>query len=1257
MGSLRRIILIHTHLPGVVELALDGHTNICGTNASGKTTLQRLIPVFYGELPSKVVPKTRNKFDEFYLPCANSYLVYEYQREEGNICQVVLTSKPKEGVQYRLIEAPFSHEQLLSKDENNKVNALSQDLWLKTLKAEGINYSHKISATSEYRAIIQNDVGIIRGNAKDALKLRQLAARYSLVSPRHKVRHIEKLVSAVHAKEGKMDTLKSMLAAIFEEDGLVQPTTRVKNTKAREWIKQIRQSMRLEGLQGEQENIEQLAEKLNDVELRLFQLSPLLTDDLAGNLIQKADTEQKISQLKQALTQLKSQFNERENSLNSRSSEVKAELDVINGRLDSIQHQYDRYLDGDIDQLVKDTDALPLWREALQQQQEQYQILLEQYGDLEKQLNEQKITLNESLERLTQKNRSKVKALESEREQIRGTQIDKQNQFNDNYQTRSEELNTGFALELQQQQQIITRLQVQIDNVGPTAEEQEDSKLTDTRLDFSQDKWREASKSKIRADREWQQARIAQDKAQSVLEQARTFQHKARQELQQLQHQLNPEQGSLRHYLRNNVQGWEHTLGKVIDEQLLERSDLNPQFKAAEQAERNDLFGLTLALSVIDAPDYSQDESALSLRLEQAQSRLAQAQTEQEQAEKQLTSNHEQAKRLQGVVQQCQRQLDDADQEVGYARESKSRLVEKHQLSIKQRQSASKQALTLAEQRHQQIGSQQQSSLSKLKEDHQEQLLEFKAGWQEQIDLFNEQINELEHQVDSKRDGNKNQIKQLEQAFNQELAQKDIDPNTLKQLQQTIKTLKADIGQVSGRQDELREYRSFVNLEWQKQRPGYLEKEIALKASAEVLHVELEQHQASYRAEQRTLEAQRQQHQQLLQEFSSFINQLEPLVNKLNELTFIDIVEKTALAQAEPLAPGDLSERLSRTHQALEQSNKFARELKDKLNDFESLLTKDAQGQFLGLMESEFSRLEPGGDVRFKLPIFNGLLKILADQQRQILEQGETIGGDLHKFFIVFSDINRRIAGQSTRLTQAVSDDLVLDGITRSEVKIISTVDELNFWQPLKRFAGLFDDWCLSGKQLPSDDYIDALSDVVDLLRSDASYSIESLLRLELHLNEAGTDLVIKNDRQLLESSSHGMAYLILCKFLLAFTRLLRGDANIVINWPIDEIGTLAYHNVEKLFAACDSNKISIVGAFPNPESDVLTLFKHRYLIDKKKKRLQRIEPKLSRIAERLSQQTAQQASQQTAQQKSQQTSQHETKQPSQQEAIAKVNL
>src|SRR5690554_4693106 len=213
-SQLTRIILIHTHLPGVVEIDFDGHTNICGTNASGKTTLQRLIPVFYGEQPNRVVPKTRKKFDDFYLPYNNSYLVYEYINGHGNACQVVLTRKSDGGVDYRFVPAGYEPKQLLT-EEKGKVRALNQSDWLRRLTELDIKPSHKISATSEFRAIIQNDLSLMRSDSRDNLKLRQTAARYALTTGPQRLRHIEKLVSAVHAKEGKMDTLRTMLATIL----------------------------------------------------------------------------------------------------------------------------------------------------------------------------------------------------------------------------------------------------------------------------------------------------------------------------------------------------------------------------------------------------------------------------------------------------------------------------------------------------------------------------------------------------------------------------------------------------------------------------------------------------------------------------------------------------------------------------------------------------------------------------------------------------------------------------------------------------------------------------------------------------------------------------------------------------------------------------------------------------------------------------------------------------------------------------------
>ncbi|MGJ8682324.1 ATP-binding protein [Paraglaciecola sp.] len=1214
MPGLRRIILINCHLPGFVELDVSGHSNICGTNASGKTTLQRLIPVFYGELPSKVVPKTRKKFDEFYLPHANSYLIYEYEREEGQICQVVLTRKGSDGVQYRLVEAGYHQEQLLVDTEKGNVQAMLPEQWIKQLKQLSIDYSHKIQATSEFRSIIQNDASVGKANSRDNTKLRQLASRFSLVASQHRIRHMEKLVSAVHAKEGKMDTLRTMLAAIFEEDGLVQPTTTVKNTKAREWITQMRQTMRLQSMQGEYQKIQVQTEQLNAVENQLLQLKPILEKDLHALATKKADAQAQRNQVKSQQETEKHNFELQEGTLNSKISETAENLKAKSSRLDHIQNQYENYQDSDVDQLQKDMDSLPLKREEYEQKLEQYNLLIEQHTDLQSQLEQQKFKLAESLERLSRKNQNKVKTISAEKETIRHNHQTKEAELRAQFELRKEQQSGEFEEQLLEIERSIVRQEHQANQASPTQQELENGALADKRLELAQRAWQQSSSAKNQAESNYQALRIKRDEADKMLHSARQATRLAKDELQQINKQLSPEQDSLRQFLRDNKPGWEQNLGKLIHAPLLDRKDLSPHL-SDQTAELNSLLGIELDLAIIDAPEFAQDETDLAISLDQAKRHLATADKNQKQAEATLDQCHQDAELQRETLAEQNRAFEQAEQEVAYAQSAKQRFTDELKTVLDKRRQQAQQALQKSVDEKQQIISQKQQALELLKSDFEEQMLEFKSGWQDELAVLDEQIDELEHQVENKREQNREQIKQLEHAFNQELANKDIDPNTLKQLKQQTESLKNLIQAVTARRDELNEYKTFMQTDWLKQRPELLEQEAELKSLAQQLEQQHNNLRHQYQAKRDELSKALSEVDKALAGFASLITEIEPMVRQLAHIVFA--FEPTA---ENTINLGDQAERINRCSEALESRSRGEKKLKEGLTEFEANLGKDAGKDFLDTMIQAFSVLDEDANVRDRLPILQRLLSILESRQRQIVEQGETIGGDLNKFFVVFSDINRKIAQQSKRLTDEVSDDLTLDGIARSEVKIISTVDELNFWTPLKRFAQQYDKWNKSEAFLPSEAYLDTLADVVEVLPSNANYSIESLLRLELHLNEGGSDLVIKNDRQLLESSSHGMAYLILCKFLLAFTRLLRNQAKIDIHWPIDEIGTLAYHNVEKLFNACDANHIHILGAFPNPESDVLMLFKHRYLIDKQKQRLEKIEPKLSRIAQRLQQ-------------------------------------
>ncbi|MFT5923467.1 MAG: hypothetical protein ACI9LE_000449 [Paraglaciecola sp.] len=1219
MPGLHRIILINCHLPGFVELDVSGHSNICGTNASGKTTLQRLIPVFYGELPSKVVPKTRKKFDDFYLPHANSYLIYEYQREDGQNCQVVLTRKGSDGVQYRFVEAPYHQEQILVDVEKGNVQAMLPEQWIKQLRQLGIEFSHKIQATSEFRSIIQNDASVGRGAGRENTKLRQLASRYSLVSSKHRIRHMEKLVSAVHAKEGKMDTLRTMLAAIFEEDGLVQPTTTVKNTKAREWITQMRQTMRLKSMQNEYQKIQAQTETLNMIESQLLQLKPILEKDLQSLATQKADAQEQRNKIKSQQGIAKESFEEAEGLLNSRVSETSENLKAKSSRLDHIQQQYEKYQDSDVNQLQKDMDALPLKREEYDQKLEQYNLLIDQHKDLQSQLEQQKLKLSESLERLSRKNQSQVKTISQQKESVRSTHAEKEVDLRGKFEQRKEHQAKEFDQQLLDVERSIMSAEHQAQQASLTEQEMENSALADKRLELAQRAWQQSSSAKKQAENTYQQLRNKRDEVDKVLHQARQTTRQAKERLKQLHKQLSPEQDSLRKFLRDHKPGWEQSIGKLIDEPLLDRKDLSPHFLAHKsEAEGQSLLGVQLNMAMIDAPDYAQDETALTLSLELTKKHLTTAEKQQKQAEAELDECHQEAEIQRETVAEQNRAFEQAEQETTYAQSAKQRFADELKVVLEKRKQQAKQALQQYLDQKQQVVSQRLRAIELLKSDFEEQLLEFKTSWQDELSVLDEQIEELERQVEHKRDQNREQIKQLEGAFNQELANQDIDPNTLRELKQQIERLKSTIQAVTVRRDELNEYKTFMQTDWSKQRPALLEQETELKALAQ----QLDQQQISlvnqYQSKRTELSKVLLAVEKSLSGLSSLITEIEPMVRQLNQIVF-----SFKPADEQNINLGDQAERINRCTEALESRSRGEKKLKESLNEFEATIGKDAGKDFLDTMLQAFGNLDEDANVRERLPILQRLLSILESRQRQIVEQGETIGGDLNKFFTVFSDINRKIAQQSKRLTDEVSDDLSLDGIARSEVKIISTVDELNFWAPLKRFAQQYHKWSTSDDFLPSEAYLDNLADVVEVLPNDANYSIESLLRLELHLNEGGSDLVIKNDRQLLESSSHGMAYLILCKFLLAFTRLLRNQANIHIHWPIDEIGTLAYHNVEKLFKACDANDIHILGAFPNPESDVLMLFKHRYLIDKQKQHLEKIEPKLSRIAECLQQSKA----------------------------------
>ncbi len=1213
MSQLLRIILIHSHLTGIVEIQLDQHTNICGTNASGKTTLQRLVPVFYGEQPNKVVPRTRKKFDEFYLPSSNSYIIYEYQRETGDNCLVVLTRKNEGGIEYRFVSAAYDPDFFLSYTEDG-AKGLSYNEWSARMRhRDDVAVSAKIGSTTEYRSIIQNDVASLRGNQTETIRLRRLASSFSLVSGHYKLRHIEKLVSAVHAGEGKMETLKTMLAAIFDDDGVILPQTKIKSGFAREWIQKMRQSLRYDKLQQEFEHLQQQGLKLDDTEAQLAALRPLLRNDEQIQQQTLAEAEQQLMQRRAELNLLDNGFEHQSRELNDQLSKTQSELKTVQAWLDDVQEENDRYERKDIRLLQTHMDELPQWREALLVQSEQYRLMQDQVGELSREFEQHKAKLKESFyhqERLTQQ---KIQDCQQEKERVR-SKFDRQKEI---FQQRFEERKQQQENHYGEQLEVISRDQIavstELKHSRLTAEEHEARQIAELRIEQAQDLSLQLSDRRQNMHQQLSDAHKQQQTAEEQLRDARAGLHQAGEQLLQLHRQLEPEQGTLRHFLRSHYAGWEQNLGKVLNENLLERKDLQPDRRELSES----LYGLQLELSVLDMPAFAQDEASIRHSLDKAEQIRAQAEEAKKTAEARFQEHHQNVRHLQSQADECERHYQRQNQEVSYARDARTRLIAEHEVLEQERRQEKRDRLNALDKAHTGLTRQKEQDFRALTDEHSAQTLQWKADLQSELQQINEKIEELSRQINKKRADMEEQIRIFQQALDDDLANKGIDPHEVKILRERIETLKKDIQAVEERRDELTEWRRFIKLSWEQLRPEKQKQEGELTQQQRELLQSERRLKAEYQNQKTRINDQEKQYKTLIHQASELVSQLKVLLDRLWPLPLDEIVTTYIDSAA------DINERMSRTSDMLEQHASLTRTLENKLNEFKSRFIQDADPNFLELLDAEIDKLPDPTRSRQQLPILGKLLQLLKDKQQQLLEMGENIGGDLKKFFDVFSDINRRISQQSRRLSDAVTDDLQLEGINKSEVRILSTIDQLRFWKPLKRFEKNYSDWRSSGQQLPPESYLNTLMDVVELLHADERFTMESLLNLELHLNEGGEDIVIKNDRQLQEASSHGMAYLILCKYLLAFTRLLRGNSDAVIHWPIDEIGTLAYHNVEKLFIACSDNNIVIVGAFPNAESDVLMLFKHRYLLDADQldptqRRLKRIQPKVSRLAARL---------------------------------------
>jgi hypothetical protein len=226
---LLRLILIDSYSSGrVVELPLEGGAVLTGRNGRGKTTLLQLVPIFYGENPTRIVGTETNRldFNGYYLPRLTSYIIFEYVRRDVT-CMVVLHASQQGGDRrYRFVRSAYRPELFLLRDG---VNILKVSDLQRHFKLEGVIHSVAISAVSEYRAIIQGKAG----SGRALQRQRALVADYAFVGSGHHLTHIEKIVSGMFLRRTDFQDLQRMVVScISDVEGEIALSTAASRPRA-----------------------------------------------------------------------------------------------------------------------------------------------------------------------------------------------------------------------------------------------------------------------------------------------------------------------------------------------------------------------------------------------------------------------------------------------------------------------------------------------------------------------------------------------------------------------------------------------------------------------------------------------------------------------------------------------------------------------------------------------------------------------------------------------------------------------------------------------------------------------------------------------------------------------------------------------------------------------------------------------------------------------------------------------------------------
>jgi len=605
MRFLSKIVFINSAHIRYAEVAMDGNVHFTGTQGVGKTTLLRALLFFYNANKDKLGLRVQGQrsFDDYYVPTPASYIIYEVSRGAEERPFAVILFRHNNRAAFRFVDAPYNKDWFI---DSLGVVAANPIIVRQRIQNFGIDSSSIIERYNQYRDILYGNRNA--STSKDLLKYYLLKSR--------QYQNIPRIIQNVFLNERvDADFIKNtIINSITAEDEEISVDLNFFRSKLIHFSDELK-DINLWTAKNRQGDIETQrdADKIIDIAHNIRSCEFALHEQCGMLIHSRHKAERDIPILQNKITKKQGDIdsaNEKIRNIQSKfendHGKITGDIAVLASKLKEASNLKKHYRQIGIEDMLARAATLDTIKLELSQKERLLAQLKANYQSISQKYDLLRDRINIDKEQYLQKCREKQNRATGDFNNRNADRLNRRVKLESGIQTKIKAQTSEIDEILNSCRELLHEQEMQRVKASQSSPMKADIERCKNNIDKAERKIAELTEKKLTAENRLDSIRNKFDMECQRLENETALQiaqlensiarlQSAKKDEMQI---LDKSRGSLCEWLDQNMDSWETSIGKILDEKnVLYGQHLNPQLTDNQS---DTVFGVSLDLESIE---------------------------------------------------------------------------------------------------------------------------------------------------------------------------------------------------------------------------------------------------------------------------------------------------------------------------------------------------------------------------------------------------------------------------------------------------------------------------------------------------------------------------------------------------------------------------------------------------------------------------------------------------------------------------------